>query len=144
MSTFTTTSTSTSKSSSPPTSSSTPIVRLASISDLPSIHELIKESFLAMGDYYPSLTEMFARGAESAFTPGGDNQTYHGKSFWVCEVNKNIVGCVGLKRTGDDDGELVRMSISSKLRGGGVGQKVFKTLEDFCISNNILDGLRSR
>lgn len=56
----------------------------------------------------------------------------------MAESENKIVGCVGLKRLGDDDAELVRMSVSSSARGNGVGRQLFEVLLAFCKSHSIL------
>jgi len=121
-------------------------IRVATTDDLPYIHTLIRESYGAMVPYYPALESMWTAGAENSFTEDGDlhcttfERKYHSCSFWVCQLNSDssIVGCVGLKRHGDDDAELVRMSISSVMRGGGLGQLIVKHLETFCNDHGIL------
>ena len=120
------------------------VLRDATLEDLPAIQGLIKESFAAMGPYYPELADMFNSYGGDSFKDTDDlhetsfMKTFHGCSFWVCEKDGKVMGCVGLKRHGEDDGELVRMSISAELRGGGIGQIVVKKLTDFCLQRDIL------
>lgn len=57
--------------------------------------------------------------------------------FWVAEVSgSGVIGCVGLKRTPGyrDEAELVRMAVSSSLRGGGVGSRLVAELLSYCSS----------
>lgn len=44
------------------------LVRPASASDLHAVQSLIRESYGAMSDHFPSLQSMFASGAEAAIT----------------------------------------------------------------------------
>ncbi len=50
-------------------------IRLATVVDLPSIHDLIRQSYGAMGDHYPDLLAMFTKGANEAIESGDLNET---------------------------------------------------------------------
>lgn len=137
-------------------------IRVACLDDLPYIHGLIRESYGAMIPFYPTVADVWTLAAEECFTTEGDLHpstflnNYHHCSFWVCQrdvgnsvdadfhtdsdasLSSSIVGCVGLKRHSDDDGELVRMSVSAKMRGAGVGQLLVQQLEMFCLEHDIL------
>jgi GNAT superfamily N-acetyltransferase len=57
--------------------------------------------------------------------------------FWVAEYDGHIVGIVGAvpsETHGDDYVELVRMFVSPKLRGQGVGRRLVQALENWAAS----------
>jgi GNAT superfamily N-acetyltransferase len=125
------------------------LIRPPVAEDLPAIHDLLRQSYAAMADHYPDQKERFVLSAETAIQ-SGDLEAAHflaeyvtsAKStsrFWVaCDSELGVVGCVGLKRLGADDGELCRMSVSSANRSKGVGSLLVQTLVQFCRAHHIL------
>ena len=55
-------------------------IRLATVADLPSIHDLIRQSYGAMSDHYPDLLAMFTKGANEAIESGDLNEA----TFQAC------------------------------------------------------------
>ena len=51
-----------------------------------------------------------------------DNYLSKGHWFLVAEIGDELVGTAALLRESDDIGRIVRMSVSSKLRRGGLGR----------------------
>ena len=117
-------------------------VRLARVSDLPSIHNLIRESFLAMSPHSCLGDKFWLRSAENLIrdelNPKVFESTYltsggSGSScFWVAEESPGgvVVGCVGVKecRKTPYSMELVRMAASKSKRGQGVGSALILRL----------------
>lgn len=127
------------------------VIRRARLEDLPHIHNLIRESFLAMLDYLSrDMEQEIVRWAEQVIagdlSPSSFGATYlsstpGSSAFWVAELpGIGVCGCVGLKRIPGhrDDAELVRMSVSSTVRSGGVGTKLVRALEAFCVEQRVL------
>lgn len=122
-------------------------LRQAKVADLPSIHDLIRESYAAMNEITgEAMKEMWEKGAEKAIASGDLVEesfiktylTTPGANFWIAEVNDGgVVGCVGLKRTGLREGDLVRMSVTGKSRSLNIGNKLVSGLEEHCIEHNI-------
>jgi N-acetylglutamate synthase-like GNAT family acetyltransferase len=116
-------------------------LRRATIRDLPAIHGLIRASFAAMNDHAPHLHEVWAKGAEQGIADGDVSAASFEKEylsspdtvgFWVAEHRElGVIGCAGLKRTGPDEGELLRMAVSPSVRGGGVGARLVSELMEF-------------
>ena len=94
-----------------------------------------------------SMREMWASGAEKAIKEGDLVEatfvrdylaSTDGASFWVAESQElGVVGCVGLKRKGLHDGELVRMAVSEQSRGKRIGQMLVGALEAHCAEHDI-------
>jgi succinylglutamate desuccinylase/GNAT superfamily N-acetyltransferase len=60
--------------------------------------------------------------------------------FWVAESDdpaEGVVGSVGVKRHSQDEGELVRMAVSPRCRGGGIGAKLITELVSFCVAAGV-------
>ena len=122
-------------------------IRRAILDDLPFIHLLIKESYNAMNDHNPELHVMWASGAQKAIDEGDLKESNFSteylsrptqNGFWVACNNDMIVGCVGLKRNQSDDGELVRMSVTSSQRGKNIGYLLVQALNEFVFSSHCL------
>ena len=56
-------------------------------------------------------------------------------NFWVAECSGALLGHVGIQPTvEEDEAELRRMSVSSTVRGQGIGRRLLEKTEDFCRS----------
>lgn len=119
------------------------IVRAATKADLPMIHNIIRDSFLAMEEFSCLGKQFWLNGADKLIKTElhEDNfeTIYFDKTndnhFWVIEntANGNIIGCVGLKRLRNEDkAELVRMGVVPEHRGHGSGSLLIKTLINYC------------
>ena len=139
------------------------IIRKATNADLPSIRDLIRDSFYAILDYVSpdqkpyfdvSIQDMYDKelnesSFENIYFASGNNY------FWVAEsmqasltsstidskvqgeISTSILGCVGLKRISYDEAELERMAVSPHIRGSGVGAKLVSTLKTYCRGKKI-------
>jgi N-acetylglutamate synthase-like GNAT family acetyltransferase len=116
-------------------------VRLATAADLPKIHDLIRESFDALNDHVAGLEDLFRRQA-AEFIENGDLtptafereylSTPERTAFWVAvHPELGVIGCTGLKRLNEEDAELVRMAVTSKLRSAGLGARLVEELLAF-------------
>jgi N-acetylglutamate synthase-like GNAT family acetyltransferase len=121
----------------------TVVVRKATSKDLPSIRELIKESFMAMSEEYGGTEATWY-----AHLPAADlldenfEESYFsvdGAFFWVAEDSdaSAVVGCVGLKRKSAEECTLQRMSVSATRRSSGVGLSLISALKAHCQKNKI-------
>jgi len=132
-------------------------IRTAVPSDLPGIGVLIRESFFALLDSYPELTdnsEFVSRLDEqvsSALSSDLDEtifaETYLSSPnthFWVTESvggDCQLVACLGLKKKNQDEAELVRMAVHPDFRGSGVGSTLLSFFDKFCIRRGICRAL---
>ena len=132
------------------------LIRKATNADLPSIRDLIRDSFYAMLDYVTpdqkpfldaDIEDMYHKELnenlfENIYFTSGNNY------FWVAEsttindkvesdISTSILGCVGLKRISYDEAKLVRMAVSPYIRGFGVGPKLVATLLTYCRNKKI-------
>lgn len=127
-------------------------VRIAALSDLPIIHNLIRDSFAAMDRHSCLGKALWLRAAEDLITSelssGAFEATYLDKGvdrcFWVAEMADvgGVIGCVGMKRkTGkhSQDAELVRMAVSPEHRGKGYGAVLVNEVVSHC--RNTLPGV---
>ncbi len=126
-------------------------VRKATAADLPSIHNLIRQSFAAMIPHSCLPSSIWHNGAHKLVTSELDpknfetayfNDQVNGNYFLVAEDTildtdaLEIVGCVGIKREDAEKNsmELVRMAVHEKCRGRGVGKSLFTELLNVCKS----------
>lgn len=117
-------------------------VRRAVISDLPAIHQLIKDSFNALNDYVPpEMHPRIIKAAESLceteLSPADFEKTYFssvGTTFLVVEETAcaEVHGCMAVKRITHDMAELVRMAVSPSKRSQGLGQLLINELVRYC------------
>jgi succinylglutamate desuccinylase/N-acetylglutamate synthase-like GNAT family acetyltransferase len=124
-------------------------IRRATNADLPSIRNLIKDSFAALNEYVPeSMHERIREAADSLcqnelVDPMFENTYFapYGNHFWVAEdfESKDVYGCVGLKRLSCDSAELVRMAVSPLSRGTGIGTKLVDRLLEYCGETGVLN-----
>jgi ribosomal protein S18 acetylase RimI-like enzyme len=64
--------------------------------------------------------------------------------FWVAEVDVKVVGCIGVKPTGNDNAsetngsmaELCRLSVDASFRRRGVASALIATLEEFVVDHD--------
>jgi N-acetylglutamate synthase-like GNAT family acetyltransferase len=128
------------------------IIRQATVDDLPTIHQLIRQSFEAMIPHSWFRPSFWRNAAESLITSELSSENFQhvyfsndkDNCFWVAETDaipKAVVGCIGAKRekTGDPTVELVRMAVDESYRGHGIGKMLFETLVSFCKST---DGIK--
>ena len=128
------------------------LVRKAEISDLPQIHELVRDSYLILATLVDeTMREAQVEAIESSlkFVVTGElsesefEKNYfssYGFYFWVAEERKTgmIGGCVGLRRHTSDIAELCRMAVASKLRGQSLGQRLVSALTEYSIETGVL------
>ena len=123
--------------------SNTYSIRSGTKNDLPDIHIIIRESFLAMVPHSCLGRQFWVNMADQLINTelNEDNfeKMYFDKEtdnhFWVIENSNdnNVIGCVGLKRIkSENSAELVRMGIKSELRGSGIGSLLIQTLINYC------------
>jgi N-acetylglutamate synthase-like GNAT family acetyltransferase len=132
------------------------LVRRATIEDLTTVHQLIRDSFVAMAEHPSLLMRLMMGGtgeqtwlkmANAAIEKELTEQTfelaYSGQNcFWVAvdSDSQRVVGCVGLKREGESSSaELVRMAVEKKGRGKGVGQVLMQHLAEHAKSQGVLE-----
>jgi len=123
-------------------------IREARLEDLPSVHQLIRDSFKAMYNhsYLPhSIWDNAASNMiDNELSSGQFIGTYFNKKdypdncFWVAErIGKTqpplVLGCVGFKRKAETskDGELVRMAVDLNHRQQGVGSLLIQHLFEY-------------
>ena len=123
------------------------VTRKADDKDLDDIQLLIRDSFFAMLEFTGEewrerfdqtvkqqiSSELVSPSFERIYFSSNNNH------FWVAEsiIDRRILGCVGLKRIIYEEAELVRMAVSEKLRGGGIGGKLISSLIAFCKDKKI-------
>ncbi len=124
-------------------------IRGATIADLPSIHQLIRESFEALNDFHPT-NQIIKAFTESNIKDVVDHELQDGpfqqmyfsspdNYFWVAEhTEQGIVGCVAIKRFNNEESELVRMAVSKSCRSGGIGGLLINELFSFCVDHRIM------
>lgn len=131
----------------PSTSAAAVTVRKAGVSDLPAIHQLIRESFAAMVEHSYLCGEAFwARMAQSMIDTELSEREFetiyfsNSNFFWVAESDGNVVGCVGVKHSNPPgpSAELVRMAVSPSCRSSGIGGVLIQSLIDYCSANESL------
>ena len=54
-----------------------------------------------------------------------------GSAFFVAELGDKIVGCVGVKKRNEEEGDLFRMAVSSTAQRLGVGKLLIRSATDF-------------
>lgn len=121
-------------------------VRVANVQDLPAIHALMRQSFAAMNDIYgETMREKHAQRAEDIITLELNEQSFcaqyfdnPGSSFWVAVSEDGIVlGCIGVTKSNEEEGERLRAAVDQKCRSGGIGSKLMSTLLDHAIQHSI-------
>eukprot|EP01038_Epipyxis_sp_PR26KG_P016250 gene16250-22129_t len=122
------------------------IIRKAVEADLQSVRDLIHFSLYSLTEHYPDwkqypsneyhnfFPDITADGFQSTFLINNEN------SFWVAEspLNREVIGCVGLKQTSNEESELVRMAVSPKYQRKGIASKLIAEFDDHCKNHNIL------
>lgn len=125
-------------------------VRDGAVDDLPSIRNLIFDSFMAMTEIYgPAFAADCESRAKSTIDESLSEEAFkkvfwssYGCHFWVAESieegnKKNVVGCIGLVRLNHEEAELVRMAVDKNIRSHGIGSKLVAALEAFCLQTNV-------
>lgn len=134
-------------------------VRKATVEDLPAIHDLIVQSFEAMVPhswflwFFPNYWRDAANGLiTTELSKENFENVYftNGNFFWVAEaIDKpqpfKVIGCIGIKildvpNNGENipkTAELVRMSVDSSYRGGGVGKYLLNHLLAHAKAQNV-------
>jgi len=114
------------------------IIRTATNNDLPSIWQLILDSYIAIIDstheaFLPYFEKAGYSVRESDLKDVEQNYSLqHGAQFWVADhVEHGVVGCVALKRINADEAELKRMAVNPKMRSLGIGKKLVDNLLAF-------------
>jgi N-acetylglutamate synthase-like GNAT family acetyltransferase len=123
-------------------------IRQATLADLPAIHDLLIQSFAAMGPHSILGTQFWINGAVKLNTTELSTDNFqssysmtNGNFFWVAETETavddginapKVVGCIGLKNTNvsSNSAELVRMSVDASVRRQGVGRLLVSHLID--------------
>lgn len=56
----------------------------------------------------------------------------NGRGFWLAKVNRDLAGCIGLRRLpGEKRAEIKRMYVRETFRGRGVARKLLQAAEEF-------------
>ena len=122
-------------------------IRQARLNDLPSIHNLIRQSYLAMLDHTgEEMRERWEKGADDSIN--GDlsaekfEMTYmtnYGNNFFVAETEDDqIAGCVAIKRSSQDEAELIRMAVDPNIRSQGIGGTLINKLLAYAKETGVL------
>lgn len=122
-------------------------IRQAKISDLPSIHNLIRHSYMAMLEHTgEEMRERWEKGAEESIVSDLSEDKFEsiytskfGNNFWVSIDNDNTVtGCVAIKRTTQDEAELIRMAVDPTIRSKGIGGSLIENLLSYAKEHGVL------
>jgi succinylglutamate desuccinylase/N-acetylglutamate synthase-like GNAT family acetyltransferase len=125
-------------------------IRSATSADLPSIHNLIQQSFDAMVDHYgEDARQRMQSQAEDLINKAFTEEAFHSQyfssqdsHFWVAtsaedSTEGEVLGCVGLQKVNSEEGELVRMAVNTFIRNSGIGSKLIQKLIDHCMESKI-------
>ena len=118
----------------------TPSVRVAVLTDMPKIHNLISDSFAAMKKFVdPDVS--YENEVKSLIEKGDLNTTNFENAYlkppncnyWVLEHpdTMEVCGCVALTQLNPDEAELKRMSVSPSYRGQNFGGTLISNLLKF-------------
>lgn len=91
------------------------IIRKATVNDIPGIKSII--------DYYSKLEKMLPRSLSELYE--------FTRSFYVCEIENEIVGCCALQVSWEDMAEVLSFAVKPEHREKGIGTELVRVcLED--------------
>jgi DNA-binding MarR family transcriptional regulator/ribosomal protein S18 acetylase RimI-like enzyme len=90
-----------------------------------------REARYCLGEYYAELGRRFAQGFDVARSrdPDAEDMLRPRGAFIVAISDGLPVGCVGLKGTGSELGEIKRLWVAPAARGLGLGRRLLETAE---------------
>ena len=123
-------------------------IRQVKINDLPYIHDLIRQSYLAMIDHAGEESkEKWLSGAEDSIKNDLSEENFasiytlnYGCNFFVATLpdDDKPIGCVALKRHSQDEAELCRMAVDTSIRSTGIGSLLVNHLLEYAKDTGVL------
>jgi amino-acid N-acetyltransferase len=99
------------------------IIRKATVNDIPGIKSII--------DHYAKQEKMLPRSLSELYE--------FTRSFYVCEIDNEIIGCCALQVSWEDMAEVLSFAVKPEYREQGIGTELIKAClkeaKDFAINN---------